>query len=170
MGELVEQESQTADIAQVERLKGLGGFVGEYRHTMDLKRRLTIPSVWRTQMGDSNVYVMPDSDHKCLNLYPAREILPKIERLRQTSMFDEKARDAVRRLGRSSELLTCDEKQGRIRISDRLLAFAGLSGEVVMVGAFDRIELWNPTDARALWNDTEDGIDQKALKDLRQYM
>ena len=48
--------------------------------------------------------------------------------------------------------------QGRIRIRDRLLAFAGLKDTVVMIGAMNRIQLWSP----ALRPDTET-VDQAAL-------
>ena len=33
-------------------IKGLGMFVGEFSHNLDPKRRLTIPSVWRAQVGE----------------------------------------------------------------------------------------------------------------------
>ena len=47
------------------------------------------------------------------------------------------------RSGESSELLQFDV-QGRIRICDKLLAYANLNGTVAMVGAFRMAKLWNP--------------------------
>ena len=42
-------------------VSGMGMFVGNYTHSLDPKRRLTIPSVWRAQIGvPETVYVLPD--------------------------------------------------------------------------------------------------------------
>lgn len=35
------------------------------------------------------------------------------------------------------------DKQGRIRLPERLMEFAGLQQEVVLLGVNDRVELWD---------------------------
>lgn len=161
-------------IAGEEEVGGLGMFVGDYTHALDPKRRLTIPSGWRAQVGTNrSLYVLPDSDEHCLNLYPAAEMLPKLDKIRRLAMSDSKARHFARVLGRASELVSWDS-QGRIRIKDRLLEFAGLETEVVMVGAIDRIELWSPGAATGVWSrsgsDLDDEIDQAVLKEAGDYV
>ena len=48
-----------------------GVLVGRSDHALDPKKRLTIPSGWRTDMGNPKfVYVMPDRKERCLNLLP----------------------------------------------------------------------------------------------------
>lgn len=131
------------------QIQGMGMFVGNFAHKLDPKSRLTIPSVWRAQVGKpESVYVLPDFHQKCLNVYPAGEMLRKLDALRRYPMSDEKARRFSRVLGGNSELLTWDT-QGRIRIKDELLAFAGLTDSVTLVGALDRFELWNPDEKGA---------------------
>ena len=126
------------------QVAGLGMFVGNFVHSLDPKRRITIPSVWRAQVGQpQSLYVLPDFHQKCLNVYPAAEMSRKLDALRRYPMADEKARRFSRVLGGNSELLPWDT-QGRIRIKDELLAFAGLTERVVLVGALDRFELWSP--------------------------
>ncbi|MCE9615038.1 MAG: cell division/cell wall cluster transcriptional repressor MraZ [Lentisphaerae bacterium] len=126
------------------QVSGLGMFVGNFVHSLDPKSRITIPAVWRAQVGKpESVYVLPDFHHKCLNVYPAGEMIRKLESLRRYKMADEKARRFSRVLGGNSELLAWDT-QGRIRIKDELLTFAGLTDRIVLVGALDRFELWNP--------------------------
>jgi len=126
------------------QISGLGMFVGNFTHNFDPKRRLTIPSVWRSQIGNpQSVYVLPDFHHNCLNVYPAGEMIRKLDALRRYPMADEKARRFSRVLGGNSELLAWDT-QGRIRIKDELLAFAGLTERAILVGALDRFELWSP--------------------------
>ncbi len=126
------------------QISGMGMFVGNFTHNLDPKRRLTIPSVWRAQVGKpESVYVIPDFHKKCLGVYPAAELARKLESLRKYSMGDAKARRFARALGGNSELLAWDV-QGRIRIKDALLEFAGLTEGVILVGAMDRFELWSP--------------------------
>jgi len=121
---------------------GLSMFVGEFVHSLDPKRRLTIPSVWRSQIGvPAGVIVMPDYTSPCLTVFPAGQMAHRYEALRQQAMSNERARKFMRMLGRSSELLPWDT-QGRIRIKDWLLEFAGLEDSVTMIGAWDHIELW----------------------------
>jgi len=122
-----------------------GLFVGRFDHALDPKRRITIPATWRELMGNAGqVYVIPDPYVRCLNLLPVSEMEVRLEKLRQKSLFDPGAGEALRVIGENSEQLQWDV-QGRIRIRDRLLAFAGLDSQVVMVGAVNRVQLWSPS-------------------------
>jgi MraZ protein len=127
-------------------VKGIPMFVGEFVHSLDPKKRLTIPSVWRAQVGSPrSLYVLPDFHQKCLNVFPAAEMVHKLEKLRRYSMADRKAMHFASVLGAASDLVPWDS-QGRIRIKDKLLSFAGLVDQVVLVGALDKFQLWNPDD------------------------
>jgi len=146
-------------------IAGLGMFVGEYVHNLDPKKRLTIPSVWRSQVGKpKSVYVLPDFHHPCLNVFPAAEMAHRLEKLRRHSMADRQARQFARVLGESSDLLSWDS-QGRIRIKDKLLDFAGLQERVVLVGALDRFELWNPD-----YREEAGALDQERLEEAARYV
>ena len=148
-----------------DEVSGLGMFVGEFRHSLDPKRRLTIPSVWRSQVGTPrSLYVLPDFEHKCLNVFPAGEMIHRLARVRERAMADGKVRQFARVLGEASELLSWDS-QGRIRIKDRLLEFAGLVDRVALIGALDRFELWNPDNRGGV-----DGFDQASLREAAEYV
>ncbi|MDP6630798.1 MAG: hypothetical protein QGH42_07065 [Kiritimatiellia bacterium] len=140
----------------------LGMFVGEFRHALDPKKRLTIPATWRALVaGPKSLYVLPDFHACCLNIFPAEAMARKLEKIRRHSMSDRKAMDFARRLGSVSELVPWDV-QGRIRIKDKLLEFAGLKDQVVMIGALDRIELWSPEQQPAMEID-QDGLAEAGL-------
>jgi MraZ protein len=125
-------------------VSGLGLLVGDYTHQLDPKRRLTIPSVWRSQMGEpASLFAMPDLHDKCLNIFPASVMLQKLEKLRTSSITDKRAMAFTAWLGENSDLMSWDS-QGRIRIRDKLLAYAGLSSQVRMLGSVNRIQLWAP--------------------------
>lgn len=124
---------------------GEQAFVNSYRHGLDSKRRITIPSEWRAQMGAENsLYVLPDVSHKCLFMVTPLMMNFRLERIRNQPMSDSKARDFYRALGARSERIFWDT-QGRFRIKDELLNYAQIKNEVVMLGTIDRIEVWDPT-------------------------
>jgi len=127
---------------RAEMLQGV--FVGEFRHLLDPKKRLTIPSVWREQVGvPEQLYVLPGVNVPCLCVFPAREMARRLERIRSLSLADEKGRQFLRTLASRSDLVPWDT-QGRIRVKDDLLISADLSSDVVLVGAFEYFELWSP--------------------------
>ncbi len=161
VGKIVDKDSTIL----AEAIGGVGMFASEFMHSLDPKKRLTIPAVWRAQVGDpQSLFVLPDFHEKCLNVYPAAEMALKLEKMRRHSMADSKAMEFARRLGAASDLVSWDS-QGRIRIKDKLLDFAGISGKVQMVGAMDKFQLWNPE-----LRDDFDDIDQSKLMEAGLYV
>jgi len=139
---------------------GQSGFVGQFTHTLDPKRRLTIPSAWRAQVGTpKSLFVLPDLYAKCLCVFPGAEMQRMLEKVRKVPYSDQKGRTFFREIGRQSDLITWDS-QGRIRISDRLLDFAGLDSQALLYGAFDNFQLWRPEN----WKGSQ-GIDQLSLQE-----
>lgn len=125
-------------------------FVGAFLHTLDEKKRLTIPSGWREMVGvPSQLLVLPGVNDKCLCIYPAREITRRAESLRKLSIADRKGRHLARTLASRSDLVPWDT-QGRIRVKDDLLDFAGITKDVMLVGTFDGFELWEPSQWKQL--------------------
>ncbi len=134
----------SANIFLEKEVEGQGIFVGTYTHSLDPKRRLTIPSGWRAQVGEpKNLYVLPHVHDCCLSVIPASLMQERILKMRQHSIADKKARQFARVLASQSDLVSWDS-QGRMRINDNLLSGAQLTDKVVLVGAFDSFELWSP--------------------------
>jgi MraZ protein len=125
-------------------VEAAGLFVGTFIHALDPKKRLTIPSEWREQVGQANsLYVLPAVDQKCLCVFRASDMVSRLQRIRSHSIADTRARQFARILGSQSQLVPWDS-QGRIRVKDELLATARLTDQVALVGAFEGFELWNP--------------------------
>ena len=76
--------SKKVDRCAVEAKSAKSGvLVGRFDHSLDPKKRLTIPSEWRAIMGDyPYVYIMPDPVEQCLDLIPAAEMEVRLEKLR----------------------------------------------------------------------------------------
>ena len=146
-------------------IRGQGIFVSEYLHSLDPKKRITIPSEWRAQVGEpKSLYVLPDVSRKCLCVFTSVEMVHRLSKIRHHSMSDKKVRDFARALASKSDLVSWDS-QGRIRIKDELLEFADLTAEVALVGAFDCFELWSPQNLKAAG-----GVDQASVQEAAMYV
>ena len=155
------------DIEQIVPVAAGGGFASNFLHSLDPKKRITIPAVWRDQVGQpESLYVLPGlNNEKCLYVYPAREMARRLEKFRKISIGDKKARMFARLLASRSDLIAWDS-QGRIRIKDELLDGVGIVSRVKMVGAWDRFEIWSPEE----WDKTYKSVDQTAMEDAVRYV
>jgi MraZ protein len=117
-------------------------FFGEYQHSIDAKGRLAVPARFRAQCERGGV--ITQGIERCLEVYPldtwerkAREIT--------TSDLDRRLRTYFERIyfgmAESCEL----DAQGRIIIPLRLRRYAELQGEVLVLGAHERFEIWQPS-------------------------
>jgi MraZ protein len=146
---------------------GRGFFTGTYIHSLDAKKRLTVPSEWRDLVDESKrFFLIPSVDAKCLSLYTMQDFEHRLARLRERSMADPKARLMARILGSQSTFVSWDTA-GRIRVKDELLEYAEIADQVAMVGTFDRIELWNAEEWKRMKGE-EDEL--TILKDAIQYV
>ena len=121
---------------------GAGGneFLGEYRHTLDPKGRLILPSAYRDALTEG--LVMTVGLDNCLAVYPDSD-WPRIrEGLRKLRATDRRERAFARMITSSAHLETPD-KQGRVTIPPRLREYARLGKDVTVVGADVRIEIWD---------------------------
>ena len=136
-------ESQETGLGPLGEAQGV--FVGSFAHSLDPKRRLTIPSEWREHVGTPNsLYVLPDVEGRhFLVVFPAREMVRRLQAIRSHSIADSQARQFARILGSQSQLAPWDTA-GRIRVKDELLGYANLTDSVVLVGVIDHFELWHP--------------------------
>ncbi len=112
--------------------------MGEYRHNMDAKGRVTIPSKYREELGET-FYVSKGLDG-CLTLYSEAQWLSRVERINACS--EAQAKNIRRFVFASTEQVTCD-KQGRVLISPVLRAHAGLTKDVTVIGTGLTAEIWD---------------------------
>ncbi|MDF3130205.1 hypothetical protein P0Y35_13440 [Kiritimatiellaeota bacterium B1221] len=135
----------SSEITQL--LSAAGGaqapFMGKHVHKLDPKKRLTVPSGWRTLMGEGGVFLMPGINRACLTLMSAPVMTQFMQKLQGLMLSNPEEMELMLTLASESDHLNFDV-QGRIRVKDEHLAYAGLSGEVILASAFNRIELWSP--------------------------
>lgn len=121
-------------------------FLGEYTHSIDDKGRLTIPSKFR-EVLDNGAVITRGYD-RYLVIYPADTFQKLAEKVTSLSPTDPENRLLFRFVFAGASDLPLD-KAGRINIPAFLRTYAGLDSEVIVVGAGQYIEVWNPADWQA---------------------
>ena len=114
--------------------------IGEYVHTLDDKKRLSLPSKFRKELGKGAVMTR-GLDH-CLAIYSAASWKKILEKMSALSMGAEDSRGFNRFMLSGAAELEADSA-GRILIPEHLKQFAGLTSKVVFAGVGDRVEVWN---------------------------
>jgi MraZ protein len=117
-------------------------FLGEYRHSIDNKDRLTVPARFRELM-DEGAYIVRGFDRNLMVL-TSRAFESISHRLDQMSLTDPLTRGLRRLIIGSASRLEID-KAGRILIPDFLCQTAGLTSdhEAVLVGQGSYFEIWS---------------------------
>ena len=113
---------------------------GEYRHAIDLKGRIIIPSKIRGEMG--NTITITRGLDGCLFGYSEKTWESIMEKLNTLPFTKRDARNFTRFFTSGAITLEFD-KQGRINIPNYLSDYATLLKEVVIVGVINRIEIWS---------------------------
>ncbi|MDP4020532.1 MAG: division/cell wall cluster transcriptional repressor MraZ [Candidatus Adlerbacteria bacterium] len=140
--------------------------IGEYTHTLDSKKRLSLPAKFRKEVG--RVVVVTRGLDQCLFLFPRRTWQEIAAKLEQLPFGEAVARGMSRFLLAGATEVEVDQA-GRILIPDFLKDFAKLKENVVLAGVSDRVELWNEQTWGRYKRQIEKGADQMAqtLGDLR---
>lgn len=120
-----------------------GVFVGVFRHNVDDKGRLTIPSQWRPKAdSDENAFLALPSLDGYVTVYPPKMIAQLEERISQISMGDTEGQAAVEALMSMAHSFSCD-KQGRINLNDELIAHAKIEKSTVLLGKLSTFSIYS---------------------------
>lgn len=114
--------------------------IGRFYHALEQKRRLSIPKVLRQHL--SPIVVLTAGLEGCLYLYPQTVWQKLISATAALPQTQKKSRDWLRYLTHNANFLTID-KLGRILIPEDLFLRAKLSQNVVIVGTYNRLEIWD---------------------------
>lgn len=115
-------------------------FIGEYTHSIDAKKRLSLPSKVRSELG-GRIVVTRGLD-QCLFVYPVKTWETLAEKLGSMPIGEAGTRSFVR-LMLAGAVDTEVDSQGRILIPDYLREYAGLSKDVIVAGLWNRLEVWD---------------------------
>jgi MraZ protein len=135
--------------------------IGEYIHTLDPKKRLSLPSKFRKEFG-KRIVVTRGLDN-CLFVYSLKEWEKISEKLGELSIGQADTR-GFNRFMLSGAVEVEVDSVGRILIPDFLKDFAKLSSRVVLAGIHNRVEIWDEKEWTAYKKRIEKQADQLAEK------
>jgi MraZ protein len=135
--------------------------IGEFLHTIDAKKRISLPAKFRKEIGKGAV--ITKGLDKCLFVYPVSEWKNFAERLSALPTGQKDKRDFTRIFLASASEVESD-KLGRILIPDHLKKYAELEERAVICGMYKRLEIWNEKRWEKYREETEKQADILAEK------
>ena len=116
---------------------------GEFRHALDDRGRVAVPVRFRPRLAEGATLARWLDG--CLAIFPAdawQDLAAKLQSLPTTNAT---ARQFARFMSSGAVEVELD-RQGRVLVPSYLRDYAGLqAGEVVVVGALNRLEIWAPS-------------------------
>lgn len=127
-------------------------FIGEYKHSIDTKGRIIIPSKFREELGET--FIITKGLDSCLFVYPVEEWKIFEAKLKALPLSNKNARKFVRFFLAGARECEID-KQGRTLVANNLRDYAEIEKEAFLVGVSNRIEIWSKDNWNA-YNNVED--------------
>lgn len=127
-------------------------FFGTYTPKLDDKGRLFLPAKFRDELAEG--LVVTRGQERCLTVWSMADFQRLTDRLREAPVTNKGTRDYVRMLfaAASQEM---PDKQGRIGIPATLREYASLKKDVMVIGAMNRVEIWDPESWQAYSEEQE---------------
>jgi MraZ protein len=134
--------------------EGVAMFFGTYTPKLDDKGRLFLPAKFRDDLAEG--LVVTRGQERCLTVWTLGDFQAMTDRLREAPVTNKGTRDYVRMLFAAASQEVPD-KQGRVSIPPVLREYASLGKDVMVIGAMNRIEIWDP----ASWQSYSEEQEQK---------
>ena len=129
--------------------------IGEYHHTLDPKKRLSLPAKFRKELGRT-VIITRGLDN-CLFIYAPAAWKKLTDKFSELSLGSGDTR-GFNRFMLSGAVDVEVDSAGRILIPDFLKEFAELGNDVVVAGIGNRAEVWD----KKRWNEYKKRIEAEA--------
>ena len=136
-------------------------FIGEYHHSLDEKGRMALPTKFRSSLVDG--CVVTRGIDQCLSVYTMEEWKTLAEKLGTLPLAQANSR-AFSRLMLAGAMDAQPDKQGRVVLPDYLREYAKLDKNVVVVGLYNRLEIWDEAAWTSYKRNTEESSTDIAEK------
>ncbi len=134
-------------------------FSGAYSHTVDNKGRTVIPAKFRSKLGER--FYITRGMHGCLWLFSDDEWREFQKMLAPEWLLDSKGLKLERFFVGSAVECTPDG-QGRIFIPQNLRDYAGVVGDIWVVGLGNKVEIWSS----ARWEEFNNSLTDEVIEEL----
>lgn len=132
-------------------------FRGTYDHSLDAKNRLTLPARFRGQLGEK--VVLAKGTATCVTVWTPDEFDAYVAAALQGEHPLSPRADQINRYFQANSHEVDIDAAGRVALSPRLMAHAGLEKEVVVTGVGSRLEIWD----RKAWDEYDASLDINEL-------
>ncbi len=119
----------------------MASFIGSFEHNLDGKGRIFLPAKFRPPFQQAGG-ILSKNYEGCIALWTP-DSYEEFTRRFQSEQGGARERNLERLWAASSYAVEIDP-QGRLAIPSPLRDFAQLTGPVLVVGVYSRVELWNP--------------------------
>jgi len=140
-------------------------FRGQYNYTVDAKGRVSIPAKLRKHLSAeaNETFVITQGTAVCIDLYPLDQWQKFEEKLLKLNPFQPDQAKFIRMILQHASEDSFDS-QSRILIPQKLLSYARIEKEVIVLGALKKIELWNPKVYEEYLNNSSESYEDIAAK------
>lgn len=114
-------------------------FVGEFRHTLDAKKRVFIPAKYREYLGE-NFYIACKMNRPCLAIYTEADMNGFVEKL---EAFPDSEVTGIKQALFSLAAQVSPDTNGRVVLLPHMLTYAGIEKNVVIVGSGSHLQIWS---------------------------
>ncbi len=135
--------------------------IGQYKHTIDNKKRLALPVKFRGELGIK--VIVTKGVENCLIVYTEKEWEVMSQKLGNLPISQTEARSFTRHLLANATEVNLD-KLGRILIPDYLKEYADFKKNVVICGLSNRLEIWDEVKWEIYSKDAEKGVEEIVSK------
>ena len=118
-------------------------YTGLFRHTLDDKNRVTIPSAWRAAHSENEQFLATPHPDGYIAILPPDEIAKLRTKIEAIALSDGSGQDFAARFFAQTQAVGFD-KQGRIMLTTELLGHAGIAKDAVLVGSLTKFSLYSP--------------------------
>jgi len=119
-------------------------FTGLFRHTLDDKGRVTIPSAWREAHQEGDVFLATPHPDGYVAVLPPSEVEKLHAKIAQMALSDGAGQDFASRFFAQTQSFSFD-KQGRVGLAADLLEHAGIAKDAVLVGSLTKFNIFSPS-------------------------
>lgn len=121
-------------------------FIGSFKYSIDSKGRIALPAKLRKNVNPeaNDTFVLTRDTSKCIIIYPMDTWKNlAAEKFNKLNQFDPKEAMFLRLFLNEAAEDTLDS-QSRLLIPKRLIEYAEIEKEVLILGSMTKIEVWNP--------------------------
>jgi MraZ protein len=140
-------------------------YTGLFRHSLDDKGRLTIPSEWRVAHAADDLFLATPHPDGYIAVLPPDEVASLRAKIAAQKLSDSEAQKFAARFFSKTQSFSYD-KTGRAGFAAELLKHAGIEKEAVLVGSMTKFNIYSP----ARWEREDAPADGASFGDIMRKL